>query len=143
MSNRPNPGGDFPTPSQEDLRKIITDDGAAELLVQISDRLGAALAKPLATNQIRSIYSEVLRIKANWLESGREAKEKKERAKRAFILLRPKMQYRARKEGGAVKQLVDVLETAAKFVNNDEKHFRRFFDFFQAILAYHKAYGGK
>lgn len=143
MSNRPNPGGDFPAPSQEDLKKIITDDGAAELLVQTSDRLGAALAKPLSTSQIRSIYSEVLRIKANWLESGREAKEKKERAKRAFILLRPKMQYRARKEGGAVRQLVDVLEPAAKFVNNDEKNFRRFFDFFQAILAYHKAYGGK
>lgn len=143
MSNRPNPGGDFPTPSQEDLRKIITDDGAAELLVRTSEDLGKALAKPLATSQIRSIYSEVLRIKANWLESGKEANDKKERARRAFILLRPKMQYRARKEGGAVKQLVDVLEPAAKLVNNNEKNFQRFFDFFQAILAYHKAYGGK
>jgi len=130
MSNRPNPAGDFPTPTQEDLRKT-------------SDQLGKALARPLSTSQIRSIYSEVLRIKANWLESGRDATDKKEKAKRAFILLRPKMQYRARKEGGAVKQLVDVLEPAAKLVNNNEKHFQRFFDFFQAILAYHKAYGGK
>lgn len=130
------------------LEIIITRPDSAETLVKEAQALGQALAQPadrknqpLATSQIRSIYGEVLRIKADWLES-HDAK-RQARARRALVLLRPKMAYRAKKEKGqAVKQLVDVLDPAVALVKDDVENFRRFAEFFEAILAYHKAYGG-
>ncbi len=123
------------------LKTIITDPNGAETLVAEAKVLGDALAKPLTTSQIRSIYGEVLRIKADWLES--QSSDRKAQAKRSLILLRPKMAYRAKKEKGpGVKQLVDVLDAAVVLVKDNDDNFRRFVEFFEAILAYHKAAGG-
>ena len=65
-------------------------------------------------------------------------------------LAKPKMAYRSRKERGkAVQELVAVLDPALdqvikeKNTKRQEQNFRRFAEFFEAILAYHKAYGGK
>ena len=130
-------GGDFQAPSNEELKQIITDPGAAELLVTWADRIGGALAEQrLTTSQIRSIFSEVRRIEADWgQDSGR--------ASRNLILLKPKMAYRARRErGDAVRDLVSVLEPSIDQVNGKEENFQRFVEFFEAILAYHKAHGG-
>jgi CRISPR-associated protein Csm2 len=53
------------------------------------------------------------------------------------------MAYRAKRERGkGVEQLVAVLDPAVDLVGNDDDNFRRFVEFFEAILAYHKAYGG-
>jgi len=132
----------FPQPSPEALKRIITDDSAAEELVKCAKEIGEWLAKPLATSQIRAIYGEVMRIKPYWLFSGDEGK--KQQAKRRLLLLRPKMAYRAKRESSeAVRRLVDVLDPAVVLVNGSEENFRRFTEFFEAILAYHKAAGGK
>jgi len=63
--------------------------------------------------------------------------------------LGPKMAYRARRERGqGVERLRQVLDEAINEVlaAPDEKEknqrFQRFVEFFEAILAYHKAYGG-
>lgn len=131
--NNPKP---FESPREDLLRKIITDDGAAKEMVQEAKRLGQALAKTLTTSQIRSLFTEVRRIQADWQQSPA-------RAQRRLILLKPKMQYRAKKESGeAVKNLVSVLEPAVDMVEGKPENFRRFVEFFEAILAYHKAYGG-
>jgi len=67
----------------------------------------------------------------------------REQAKRRLILLKPKMAYRARRERGkAVSDLVDVLRPALDLVKGNDGNFQRFVEFFEAILAYHKAYGG-
>lgn len=132
----------FPKPESAVLKSIITDDKGAEALVRTAKVMGDGLARPLSTNQIRAIYGEVLRIKADWLESGKD-EIKKARAQRALLLLRPKMAYRARKEGGGVRDLVEVLDSAVQLVGGSEQNFRRFYEFFEAILAYHKAAGGK
>lgn len=142
MQNRFSSEYVFPAPKPEVLKQIITEDNATKALVEAAKKMGDALAKPLSTSQIRAIYGEVLRIKADWLESRDDAK-KKAKARRALLLLRPKMAYRARKEGGAVKNLVDVLDPAVQLVGDSEENFRRFYEFFEAILAYHKAAGGK
>ena len=139
--------GFYNPPTPQELREIITNPAATEILVRAAERLGGALAKPLSTSQIRAIYGEVLRIKADWLspEGGTSSGEisRKDRARRAFILLKPKMAYRAKKEKGqGVKMLVDVLDPAVDLVKGDEGNFRRFVEFFEAILAYHKAKGG-
>jgi len=118
------------------LRRIITDKSAAQELVREAERLGQVLAKPLTTSQIRSLFSEVRQIQADWQHNA-------ERAHRRLILLKPKMAYRAKKEAGeGVKTLVAVLSPAVDLVEGDAENFRRFVEFFEAILAYHKAHGG-
>ncbi len=126
-------------PSDAELRSVITDLNAAETLVRIADNLGKYLKNAgLTTSQIRSLFGEVRQIQAEWsIESRRE------HARRRLILLKPKMAYRARKERGkAVEDLVSVLRPALDFVGGDSENFQRFVEFFEAILAYHKSYGG-
>ncbi|MBE7557384.1 MAG: type III-A CRISPR-associated protein Csm2 [Anaerolineales bacterium] len=128
--------GTFPKPTEDEIKTIITKDEGVEILVKYADNIGKALANQLTTNQIRAIFGEVRRIQGEW-------KTKPDIAKRNLILLKPKMAYRARKERGrAVGDLVSVLSPAIDFVQGDIKSFTRFVEFFEAILAYHKAYGG-
>lgn len=125
----------FRATSAEDLRRIIGDAGSAELLVKEADRLGSAL-RQLTTSQIRSLFGEVRSIEAQWTQNP-------QRARRRLRLLQPKMAYRAKKERGqAVGNLVSVLSPAIDLVGEDHERFQRFVEFFEAILAYHKAYGG-
>ncbi len=131
---------------QDVLSTIITDPNGAEVLVKEAERLGKQLKdRGLTTSQIRAIFGEVRQIEAQW-QMGAEQRKK---AERRLILLKPKMAYRARKERGpAVRELVDVLSPAIDLVirEKDEQrrseNFTRFVEFFEAILAYHKAFGG-
>ena len=150
-------GSQQPSPrslTEHDLRTIITNPEGAETLVTWADTLGHSLKdQGLATSQIRALFGEVRQIQAEWGIPGR-----RQHALRRLVLLKPKMAYRARKERGrAVEQLVKVLDPALDLVvrarppkedeppgtgNNKDDNFQRFVEFFEAILAYHKAYGG-
>jgi CRISPR-associated protein Csm2 len=99
----------------------------------------------LTTNQIRALFGEVRQIEAQWGIEG----ETHQNAVKRLILLKPKMAYRARRERGrAVQELVEVLKPALDEVVSEKnpkkqnENFQRFVEFFEAILAYHKAYGG-
>jgi CRISPR-associated protein Csm2 len=135
----------FKAPSETELTAIISDENAAEKLVTWADTIGNQLkGQGLTTSQIRAIFGEVRQIEAIWGIGNQRA-----RAVRRLILLKPKMAYRARRERGkAVQALVSILEPALgevvkeKDQNKQNKNFRRFVEFFEAILAYHKAYGG-
>lgn len=130
----------------KDYQAIITDKDGAQILVKTADRVGQDLKNMgLTTNQIRALFGEVRQIQAQW---GIDDKNR-QKALRRLILLKPKMAYRSRKERGkAVQELVDVLNPALDLViaeKDSEKQngdFDRFVEFFEAILAYHKAYGG-
>ena len=134
--------------SSNDISTIITgtDDNATEKLVNSADALGRELKKNgLTTSQIRALFGEVRQIEAQWSMG----KENRQRALRRFILLKPKMAYRARKERvQAVQDLVAVLTPAVDEVlksrveEEQDRNFRHFVEFFEAILAYHKAAGG-
>lgn len=149
----------FQRPSDQDLRTIITDPKGAETLVRWAKTIGEALApkhkddkNALTTSQIRALFGEVRQIQAEWSIN-------RQRAFRRLVLLRPKMAYRARKERGkAVEELVSVLDPALEYVikapprpknqspgtgDNQDDNFQRFAEFFEAILAYHRAYGGQ
>lgn len=124
-----------PTPAAT-LKTIITDPTGAQSLVAEAERIGKALARPLSTAQIRSVFGEVRMIEGDWQTDP-------DRAYRRLILLKPKMAYRARKESGpGVRSLVSVLSPAVDLVQGDAGNFARFVEFFEAILAYHKAFGG-
>ncbi len=148
-------GSTFARPTDQDLQTIITDPNpkGAETLVKWADTLGKSLKDMgLTTSQIRALFGEVRQIQAEWSID-------RQRALRRLILLRPKMAYRARKERGkAVEELVRILDPALDYVikagerpegqkpgtgNTQDDNFQRFVEFFEAILAYHKAYGGQ
>lgn len=137
------PAGSSAGPSRVDPTLVaIIVDGDAQALVEKAEGLGRELSKPLSTSQIRSLFTEVRQIEAEWQHNP-------ERAHRRLILLKPKMAYRVGKERRnsrereAIEHLVGVLTPAVDLVQGKEEHFQRFVEFFEAILAYHKAYGGR
>lgn len=100
-------------------------------LVEIAEALGCYLAKnKLTTSQIRNVYA---RVKEGL---GREE----------IDMLRPLLAYAAARHS-SVKPLQRVLDKALQKIPREEenykKYYKKFRDFFQAILAYHRYYGGK
>lgn len=139
----------------ETLKKIISpasvsEEESAQLLVRWADIVGAFLSEDLSTSQIRAIFGEVRQIEGQLHVSqiSKDEKSKEEKVWTRLRLLIPKMQYRKEKEKGqGVKNLVKVLDPAVKLVLDGDastraERFERFVNFFEAILAYHKSYGG-
>ena len=137
--------------SEGELRRIICEPLAGDLLVEVADKLGDQLSTTLKASQIRAIFDEAQRI-GSLFRTG-----KFEEAVRRAHLLDPKISYRAkrvaerdRKAGSAAELIADVLKKALRIVlerkdDRDEVRARyiRFLEFFEAIVAYHKAHGGK
>jgi CRISPR-associated protein Csm2 len=123
------------------LHKIITsadtsEEESARLLVEWADRLGAIFkSTKLSSSQLREFFGTARTIQQQGFDSAK--------SHRQFILLLPKLQYAAKRANTmGMEGLRDVLSCAIRYVNNDALRFRRFMEFFEAILAYHKAYGG-
>ena len=110
--------------------RVITEGG--EILVKEAEQQGQQLARNLTTSQIRNIYGAVkkMQMKGGELDTHK------------LLMLKPKLAYAAKRHGGGVDTLKEVLTQAIDLVGNDSKKFNRFVDFFEAILAYHKFYGG-
>lgn len=120
--------------NKETIKAII--DGNTVLLVDEAEKIGSDLARDrLTTSQIRNIYGAVKKF---------EGQKFSERTISELILLKPKLAYAAYRER-AVKPLKDVLIDAIDEVrkNSIEERFKNFCKFFEAILAYHRAAGGK
>ena len=127
--------------NDDDLRKIIVV-GDAEATVAAAKQLGDDLARSLTTSQIRGIFGTVRRIEMSWPENA--SPEQARRARRDLVLLKPKMAYQAKRERGqGVQMLAGVLSDGIDLVEDDRTRFGYFVDFFEAILAYHKAAGGR
>ena len=135
----------------EDTLRMIIVDGNAEETVKTAEALGKDLATryKLSTGQIRNIFGTVRRIEMGWPDAPQDEAGQKAaaRAYRELILLKPKMAYQAKRGGGrgdaGVAALTGVLTQAIDMVGNDRQRFQHFVDFFEAILAYHKAHGGR
>lgn len=126
----------------EDLEAIISR-GDGKTLVEKAENAGGLLQRNgLTTNQIRAIFGTVRQLEMNW---GGDSAYK-------LQLLKPKMFYRASREGTkgrGLQALAEILSEAIDLVlaenQTDPDHrqrFNRFVDFFEAILAYHKVAGG-
>ena len=138
----------------EATRKAIIEGDDAEKLVEAAEKIGKALATTyrLTTSQIRGIFGTVRRIEMEWIAPAQQAghSDKVRRAQREFALLQPRIAYQAKRERGrGVQALGDELLPAMKMVLQAKanpvqyyQRFRNFVDFFEAILAYHRANGG-
>ncbi|WP_322488527.1 type III-A CRISPR-associated protein Csm2 [Chloroflexus sp.] len=130
--------------NQQHLKKIIGGDSpdAIELLIEEADRLGKALQKDLTTSQIRNIFGEVRSIE----QEVRVGTEKLPLSvQRRLLMLKPKMAYQVGRftNNRGLKALVETLSTAIDLVGDDVGRFHTFVDLFEAILAYHRFYGGR
>lgn len=131
-----------------EIQTIMTADESGERLVNFARNLAEPLAKTLKTTQIRKIFTEVRKIEALWFDE-----ERKGDAVRRLNMLKPKMAYQAKRQEkdkvSPLKPLTDVLTEAINLVaavndpNQMDIRFKRFVELFEAILAYHKAFGAK
>jgi CRISPR-associated protein Csm2 len=127
--------------SPEECRRIVVE-GDAQLLTEKAETIGTSLARQLTTSQIRNVFGTVRQIEMNW--GPRATEQQRRNATRQLILLKPKLAYQAKRERGrGVQELADVLIPAIDQVGDDRERFQNFMDFFEAILAYHTAAGGK
>ncbi len=115
--------------------KRIISDGDYETLVQYAEDLGRRLAKTLTTSQIRNVFGAVKQLQARY-------------DARKLRMLKPKLAYMAARAKGGANVLREALSTAIDEVlaggqAQEKERFQRLVDFFEATLAYHKAYGGR
>ncbi len=131
------------------VQTIINSDDPG-LLIRQADQIGKQAAETqLTTNQIRNVYGPVRQIELAWPEiTDKSSPDDRQRASAAYrqvVLLKPKLGYLAARDK-KLKQLETVFDTAideiGKAANEHERRvrFKRFVEFFEAILAYHKKY---
>jgi CRISPR-associated protein Csm2 len=120
----------------------MTQDASGKELVAFAQQTANQLVRENLTRaQIRGIFTEVRKIEALWSARPTEAL-------RRLNMLKPKLDYQTARIA-AVKTLKDVLSQAIDEVNKagDEtersRRFQVFMDLFEAILAYHRALGGR
>jgi CRISPR-associated protein Csm2 len=138
-----NPGqqrsGNSGRPSRDELTGIL--DGNAQRLVQVAESIAKndllTGRNSVTTSQIRNIFGTVKTL------------ETKGRADETIInqlvLVKPKLAYISgrNREVTGLAVLRDVLSEAIDLVYDKHDRFENFCKFFEAILAYHKAHGGK
>jgi len=123
----------------------IVKEGDALTTITWADTIGQALVQNnLTTSQIRNFFGEVRQIQLAWEQDSNAAF-------RRAVLLIPKIGYHAKRARGSAQRgmaelervLVPALETVATAKPEQRQtYYTNFVDFFEAILAYHKAYGG-
>ncbi len=109
--------------------------GANDELVQFAEKIGKAMADGGLTNsKIRSIYGEIKRIQSGEFE----------KLKSSFYLLKPKVAYAlGRDKNNKGLQLFKAVFDKCYADVKDKQTYENFCNFIEAMLAYHKAFGGK
>lgn len=112
----------------------ITNEVSKEL-VDYAEEAGRFMAKNGLTNsKIRSIYGEIKRIQMGNFDN----------EKSSFYLLKPKVAYAlGRDDKNEGLRLFKMIFDRSSEDVSDQRSYQNFCGFIEAILAYHKAYGGK
>ncbi len=125
-----------------EIQTIMTSDSTGQQLVTFAERTAQQLVtNQLTRGQIRNIFTEVRKIESLW-------EVDQEKALRRLVMLKPKMDYQTARipQVQRLKEvLAEAIDEVAKGKDNKEKdeRFKRFMNLFEAILAYHRAKGGR
>ncbi len=132
---------------QDDVRKWVTNGPTPES-INASKKFGEHIKqKGLTTSQIRQVFSKLKSIEAKGYMYKRSE----------FMMLKPFIAYAAGRQSKVqglqdlkdrvtwgIDAVLDVKETdEKKHLEEEKKRFQNFCKFFEAILAYHRASGGK
>jgi CRISPR-associated protein Csm2 len=134
------------------LSLIITGDTteAITALNEAAEKIGYRLARDITTSQIRNIFGTVRMIEQD-VKALSYDEPLPIQVQRSLQMLRPKLAYQFGRVQGrdddpkkvAMGALTTILATAIGLVGTSVRHFRNFMDFFEAILAYHRRFGGR
>lgn len=124
----------FRFPSEDTLRGFVNDEQSADEMVQFAENLGRHLQeKKVTSSQIRNAYGGVKKMEmSGWGPTTR----------RHLLLIKPRLAYAAGRHRNGLTELKQVMDTVIDAVVGPLE-FQRFCQFFEAILAYHRAFGGK
>lgn len=132
---------------KNDAKKLVeTAQRIANDMIDKDKRDKIKEGSSVSTSQIRNLYGTSKKIEMT-LDRDNVAESYNK-----LLLLKPKMAYangRFNKMTNyglkipGFKVLVECLSHAIDQVDGDFERMKRFFNFFEAILAYHKAEGGK
>ena len=133
------------------LKLIITGKTpeAIQTLIEVAESIGRHLARNVTTSQIRNIFGTVRTIEQD-VKTLEDDQQLPIQVQRDLQMLRPKLAYQYGRVQGrdddpqkaAMGALTGILSEAIALVGSDVRRFRNFMDFFEAILAYHRRYGG-
>ncbi len=93
------------------------------------------------TNQIRNIFSEIVKMRTEF-----DVSNKFESIRKDFFMLKPKLAYAAARQPDkmeAFKMTFDKLIYLVEKSKDQDKAMESFFDFSEAVVAYHKYYEKK
>ena len=152
-----------PVPTADELHAILVGQDV-QLLIDTAYNLGTALkGADLTTSQIRIFFGAVRQIQSqphttydpvqqldaqNPQPLSTAQIRLSDAAHRKLMLLIPRLAYQVgreqdRQKSKGLRWLKETLKPAIEMVEYDLNRFDRFVEFFEAILAYHKAAGGK
>ena len=129
----------FRVPPSDETRRFIEKDESASAMVQLAEKLGKHLSdQKVTTSQIRNAYGSMKKLEMIGWQGPKTQRE--------ILLLKPRLAYAAGRQSSNAKtgleDLRKILSDAIDTVK-DQTSFKRFCQFFEAIVAYHKAAGGK
>lgn len=132
---------------KNELARYFVEDFATYILSEKSDaneyitkikHYTETLLKSVTTSQLRNIFSQVKRL---------DKSDKSEKFRELYFL-RPKIAYTAGRVDGGKKEGEDhfsefafLLDSTIQKIDTDAK-LKEFISFFEAIIAYHKYFGG-
>lgn len=110
------------------------ENGIDREAVNFTEKLGKFISNNgMTPSQIRNVFGEIKRIQIKGYEI----------EKASFYLLKPKFAYAAkRNKSDGINEMKKIFDSAHAAVNN-ETSFSNFVDFYESILAYHKAFSNK
>jgi CRISPR-associated protein Csm2 len=105
----------------------------------------------MTTSQLRNIFSEAKQIESQikMIQSSSDKETKwKDTIKPRILLLRPKIAYATaravdRDRDSRMKAFGEVVDSALRVASKKIDYYKNFIQMFEAIIAYHKKYGGR
>ncbi|WP_297504502.1 type III-A CRISPR-associated protein Csm2 [Thermococcus sp.] len=111
--------------------------------LQNAMKLGSYLSRNLKTSQIRKVLEIARRVHFD-IQRGNERDFLNDIVRMRYLLAYAVGKATNRYQREALRDLYEVLDPMLERVMNDPKpeNFEVFYDFLQAVVAYHKFYGG-
>jgi len=128
---------------QQEFKDSWITEGADKALVLFAQNAGEYMAplykgdgNALSNSQIRNVFGEIKRIQMKGLTDNE--------SRSSFYLLRAKVAYATgRNDTICMKLFEKIFNKAWLLVDGDNTKFQNFCNLLEAILAYHKSFGGK